>query len=374
MADIFILQAFSVFTVVVVMVIVAIQNLTTRRFQSICLLAIMGMTVALTGLLIGEYYAKFDIDHPFLATFITFAGYAIRPFCLYTFLLMSKKEMKRIDYLLMIPLALNALIYASSLFLNVPFLKELTFYYPLAKSGDVLEHTRGPLNFTSHILSALYLVYLLYQSMKMLRGKHRADGYSIIICAAFIVAAVIIEMNGLAMGVLNITIATSCVFYYLFLLREENRRDPLTGLFDRKSFYRDCEKFGKSIVGAIQIDMNGLKAINDIQGHEAGDKALKDIAGAISDGCKKYMYLYRVGGDEFTVLVLTEEKAAVDETIANIKKSIEKKGYSCSFGFCYRGNEKIAIHDMLRMADEAMYEDKATFYKEHPNCNRRVNR
>lgn len=365
----YILQAFTLAAVVIVMAIILIQGFRSRKQISVLLLLILGVTVVLFLLLVGEDYAKL-YGNMVGATICTYFGYIIRPFLLYGFMLLARKKYGKTGQLLVIPLFVNLLIYSSCLFFNFEPLGHLTFYYVPAETGVELVHMRGPLNFTSHILSAVYLCILLYFSVKKLRGKHRNDALSILICAIFIVAAVIIEMTGVCMGVLNIGIAISVVFYYLFLLKEENRRDALTDLFDRKTFYLDLDRFAKDVRGVIQVDMNGLKYINDTQGHQAGDDALKTIGATLESVCAKDMYVYRMGGDEFTVLVLND-KSDLKAVSSQIKANIEEKGLSTSVGFAYRESPSSEIEQMLRVADEAMYADKAQFYASHPNANRR---
>ena len=371
MLDLFVLGNFAILCIAFVMAIIAIQDFHNRRFSSIAIFAILGMVIALSGTTMLEYYSKLDPSNRFLPVLATFLGYAIRPFLLYAFILLAKKKIEPIDRIITIPIFINVILYASALFIDVPFLRGLTFYYTLNGEGSAWVYNRGALNYFAHVLCFLYLVYLLYISVRNLRGKHRSDAYSILICAILIIGAVIIEMIGVSTGVLNVTIATSSVFYYLFLLKEENRRDALTGLFDRKTFYSDAERFDKAITGIIEIDMNGLKAINDAKGHKAGDEALIAIAQAIALQCSRDMYLYRIGGDEFVVLALGGEKESLISSMEKMRASIAEKGYSCSLGCCDRDAAHPSVRAMLQSADEAMYGDKSAFYRSHPECNRR---
>ena len=370
MVSTFILQNFALVCIAIVMAILLIQNIRTQRFLSVTMLLIVAMTVALSGLLVME-----DINvrggNIVAATWATFLGYAIRPFCLYCFLLIAHKKFDRLAKWLLIPLFLNVLLYATSVFLNVEPMARLTFYYTVAESGTGIVHHRGVMNFTAHILSLLYLLLLLYLSVRKLKGKHRYDALSVLICASFIVAAVIIEMTGLAMGVLNIGIAIGVVFYYLFVLKEENRRDALTGLFDRKTFYSDLKRFAKDVHGVFAVDMNGLKYINDSQGHQAGDTALRAVAKAIEDNAGPNMYLYRMGGDEFTGLIVGTRKLDLEAIAKKIHGDLKELGYAVSIGYATDENGVTDVEEMARIADQAMYDDKAAFYKEHPRMDRR---
>ena len=366
----FIPQNFAVLVLAAAMLYICVENYRLRPFMSRVILSIIGITLLLSVFIVLEYYGIENGNVP-VATVFCYLGYIIRPFLLYFFILLVTQHVGKFQKIILIPLFLNVLVYTPSLFMNYEPFGHLVFYYVMNPATGTLDHMRGPLNFTSHILSIIYLVGLIYFSLKLLRGKHRQDSISILICASMIVAAVVAEMTGFANNILNVTVMISVVFFYLFILKEENRRDSLTGLFDRKTFYLDVKKFQKDITGVIQIDMNGLKRINDTQGHEAGDKALSTIARIIVDHTKNTMYVYRVGGDEYTILVVKEKEEALRKVIDEIHAELEKNNMTCSIGYAYRIDKKASVDDLLKLADQYMYQDKAAFYQSHPEINRR---
>ena len=351
------------------MIIIALQNRRQDAFVSRCFLLIVGMVVVLSAVVIVETESvRFGQMVP--AVLATFLGFAIRPFCLYVFILLAVRRFEKWEKLALIPLVVNVLLYATSFFLFSEPLSHLTFYYTVNPDGTLL-FNRGSLNFFAHVLAAIYLLFLGYLSVRRLRGRHRADAISILICVAFTAGAVIIEMTGNAMGVLNLTIAIGGVFYYIFLLSEANRRDGLTHLFDRKTYYADIKRFDKAITGVIAIDMNGLKVLNDTQGHEGGDAALKTIGLCLEECCPHSMYIYRIGGDEFTILChrgTLEEIALIGE---RIRAYVGEKGYSVSVGYAMRTPPSVSIDEAIAAADEAMYADKARYYQEHTELDRR---
>lgn len=85
--------------------------------------------------------------------------------------------------------------------------------------------------------------------------------------------------------------------------------DPLTGLLNRRALDRDlprelavAERHGRR-VSLVMSDVDGLKRINDVGGHGDGDGALCRLAGALRSGLRQGDTAYRVGGDEFVVLL-----------------------------------------------------------------------
>jgi diguanylate cyclase (GGDEF)-like protein/PAS domain S-box-containing protein len=87
------------------------------------------------------------------------------------------------------------------------------------------------------------------------------------------------------------------------------RRDPLTGLLNRGVFETDLEAYRRSAerygdtTGLVLIDLDEFKAANDRGGHEVGDRILVEVAQAIRSRVRLSDHSYRVGGDEFVVLV-----------------------------------------------------------------------
>lgn len=103
--------------------------------------------------------------------------------------------------------------------------------------------------------------------------------------------------------------------------------------------------------------MNGLKDINDTQGHSAGDVALRTIAETLVENFDKHCRVYRVGGDEFAIIVKSHKEADVYHNTAMAKERLEKYGYTASFGYAlYSANDN--FDDVCNQADRNMYIDK----------------
>ena len=204
----------------------------------------------------------------------------------------------------------------------------------------------------------------MYVSFKKLRGKHISHAIAIVICAIFVVIAVITETKyaNKNLSLLNITIAISALMYYLFLYTESTKNDPLTGLFNREMYYADIKRYQKKLNAVIELDMNGLKYLNDNYGHEAGDEGLKVLAYIFANNAKRNMYAYRVGGDEFTILIIAGTEKEIQDYIEVIRYKIAVAGYYCSIGYAIKEGDE-SLDDMLKRAEKNMYQDKSNFYK-----------
>ena len=358
----YLISNFALLCICIAMVFIIIYNARGQtRENQYCFLIVVSAFILSIIVMFEQHYKK-QTDNVFLPTLFSYLGYIIRPVVVYFFIQLVGKKIEK-QWLFYIPLALNALIYTFALFVNVEPLRKLVFYYVLSEDGTEFVFTRGYLNFTAHIIAGLYTVYFLVNVFKKLNSKHKNDCIVLFVCSLFVVGAVILESLHLALNVLNVTIAISCFFYYLYLYVQQSRLDALTGCLDRKSFYHDSKKFSKNINGVINIDMNGLKAINDNQGHHEGDKAILFISKVIEDSTGKNSYVYRLGGDEFTVILVDGKQEDIDVIIRNIRRILSASSYTVSIGYAYSEKKDMTIDELSKIADEKMYLDKEEFYK-----------
>jgi diguanylate cyclase (GGDEF)-like protein len=159
------------------------------------------------------------------------------------------------------------------------------------------------------------------------------------------------------------TIAVNLMLYYVILLQKYTRSDPLTGLLNRQSYYADLEKYAETLTAITAIDMNGLKEINDQQGHTAGDAALAALAECFRKAAHRKQRVYRIGGDEFAVLCLSASEEDVRSLTERIRTETAATPYSCSVGYAMRTADTSA-DDTYCAADAQMYIEKQRFYAE----------
>ncbi|MCX8110944.1 MAG: diguanylate cyclase [Syntrophorhabdaceae bacterium] len=145
--------------------------------------------------------------------------------------------------------------------------------------------------------------------------------------------------------------------------------DALTGLYNRFMFEEELNrlKTGRfDPVGIIICDIDGLKIINDNLGHSAGDKLLIKSAEILKEQCRTSDILARIGGDEFAILIQECTERKLENVCSRIKKAFAERNISetdtrlfISIG-CAMGNAKdFSIDEILKEADENMYQEKA---------------
>ncbi len=360
----FIIQNFVLVCIGAVLLIYTIQRYKEHPKISFYTILIVSMAMILSVVDFLQDY--FKTVGAYEGTFIcSLFGYSLRPLCIYLFILMSVKVKNwKFFWITAVPLLINFVIYLMGVF---PEIQEYFVHFHVGTDGIVYwDGGQGVLRFTSHVVSLGYLAWLIVISLSMLKFRHVSHSVAILLCALFVVLAVVIEtfVNGSGnIRVVNTTMVACAMFYYLYLYVENTQIDTLTGLFNRETYYNDILKMDRSITGVIQFDMNGLKYLNDNFGHFEGDKALAAIAEMILKSSTNNMYAYRLGGDEFIVIANDADEESIKQSIEKFRELIKDTSYHCSIGYSYRTYKNTPIDDLLKEAEKMMYEDKAEFYR-----------
>ena len=143
-------------------------------------------------------------------------------------------------------------------------------------------------------------------------------------------------------------------------LHHLSQYDGLTGVHNRNALQQRIDELEKTkgSLGVVFADLNGLKAINDLYGHAAGDIALCEVASLLS---KQFgnTNIYREGGDEFIVLLPLISKQDFLDGKKRIQRKInETKDYVIATGFAFT-EDMSQINETIALADNKMYQDKA---------------
>lgn len=356
----FLVANFPLLFIVVTMTLVLIFNKRLNKKRTILIASVLGIAFVLAILLglEGYFYASKNVIGAVLTSYF---GYILRPVCILLLIALIDDKPHRYPLVFIIPLILNAIYYMTALFIDVPALNHITFYFTVGEESLIFN--RGYFNFLAHILSLIYLGYLVYVNMKTLKRKHLLDGIIVLAGAIAVIISVILESLSIGKNILNNTIAIYCVFYYTFLYVEETKRDPLTNLFDRRAYYRDLSKYDKQINGVAIVDMNGLKYLNDNLGHNEGDEGLITIARTLDKSFKENSHLiYRIGGDEFVVLLINTSPERLKELESNFLSTLEQTKYRASIGVAFKEKDE-EYASLLKRAEEIMYAAKAKYYE-----------
>ena len=150
--------------------------------------------------------------------------------------------------------------------------------------------------------------------------------------------------------------------------------EPLTGLLNRRLFFveanrvLDLAKRRQHPFALLYLDLDGFKAVNDTNGHEVGDDVLCQVARRLKGLLRESDLLARLGGDGFLILLPeTDEQeslAAVKRYLKSLAQPLLVKDIPVtlkgSFGLAHYPSHGQTINDLVRLADGAMYQAKAS--------------
>ena len=148
-----------------------------------------------------------------------------------------------------------------------------------------------------------------------------------------------------------------------------SHRDYLTGLLNQNCYKEILQSaVSDRDIGVVFFDVNNLKSLNDTRGHEYGDLLLKRCAKSILDVCDDVnAYGFRLGGDEFLLLLLDADEFALNEKITAWKGALEAinrenetafEGLECSMAWGVARGSLCQLEEVTDLADKAMYANK----------------
>lgn len=155
---------------------------------------------------------------------------------------------------------------------------------------------------------------------------------------------------------------------YILLSEFEGSFDALTGLYNRLAFEKVSRSLeNKKNYGVIAFDINNFKEVNDTFGHDYGDIVLKEIADVMKQTFDKHTSSYRIGGDEFCIIVNYEDEEVLKEKLKSmttmLKEIREKNVHLPTLSYGYDINTKDYTRNFQKAykeADRQMYLHKQT--------------
>ena len=177
-------------------------------------------------------------------------------------------------------------------------------------------------------------------------------------------------------------VLASCCITYMFskVMKERlekekliytSNTDELTRCLNRHAYENDMKKLNLSEEWVyISADLNGLKRANDSYGHMAGDELICAAADCMRDSFHEYGKVYRIGGDEFAVII-TENPNQVEELIHSFDSNVANwhgkfvDSMTVSYGWVFSTERNWgSAYEISKAADARMYQSKERYYKE----------
>ena len=242
-------------------------------------------------------------------------------------------------------------------------------YLPQQEWGTFIEEQRGK-DSSAYIVSyratsrwPMLVVGGLEQDEVLTPWLQEARDFSVLMAGSLVV------LVGLAVVVYSQHLAQETMVEKL----EEAHHDALTGIpalrlcLDRLSKALSIARQKNDVVAVFFIDLDGFKAINDRHGHEAGDYVLQQVAIRLTSCVREMDTVGRLGGDEFLIFLnkireISDVERIGKSIVESVKKPIQWKGeevsVSASIGIALQRSDGISAGQLIRKADQAMYEAK----------------
>lgn len=185
-----------------------------------------------------------------------------------------------------------------------------------------------------------------------------------------------------------LVLASCCMFYMLSRVMKEkyekekllyiSNTDELTRCFNRHAYEERINNLDlREEWIYISMDLNNLKHTNDSLGHAAGDELICAAANCMRESFGKYGNVYRIGGDEFVVIINgnTKEFQSIIESFDRRVAQWHGKlvdSMTISWGYVFSSEKEWDnIYDIAKEADERMYKNKERYYQESKIVRRR---
>lgn len=232
------------------------------------------------------------------------------------------------------------------------------------------------------------IVLFIFELIKYTKKYQSRNLVTLISIIGFLISGFLIRLFNSDLYTDWLVVAISLLLFIIYYSDLILKVDPLTCLLNRKSYQNRIKKIDYS-TAIIILDANKFKSINDNYGHQAGDAILKIIAQTIIEAYGKYAHCYRIGGDEFCVILkrgklekilqIEKEKFDIYQIIEDLNKNFDEllaekckefpmlengvsKGYGIFYGvideFKNDRNSTETISDVIKIADEMMYKEK----------------
>ncbi|MCR5615078.1 MAG: GGDEF domain-containing protein [Saccharofermentans sp.] len=262
--------------------------------------------------------------------------------------------------------------------LNIITMAVLFLFFPSA----VLKEDFTLTDTYYYLFIAIPTLYIIASSIRSFSRAFKRENYAVrrqyLVCAAYPLVLVFFGVvqtlffNGV-LFCFGVTI--NMIYIYIISLDDQVSMDELTHLNNRTQLKKYLATEHGRPGGdrdehyVLMIDLNKFKQINDQFGHVEGDMALRRTADALKMACSFLSvrsFIARYGGDEFIMIIKTDDEEAIKALCANIKNTLVRlnkeanPGYdlTASIGYASYSGDLKSFQGALAKADEALYEDK----------------
>ena len=213
-------------------------------------------------------------------------------------------------------------------------------------------YARGPffcIYVIAYFAAILYLSLSTIKMSKQFQNRSKALIYPLIV---FLAAETIIQVLLPDLHVTWLCVTLLSVLYFIYCNEMWTQLDGLTGLLNQNSYLNRTNRMHDCSGILVVFDVDDFKQVNDLYGHLQGDVCLAEIADCIKKAYVQYGYCYRIGGDEFCVLLKNRQKEM--ECIQKFLRLLENKREKYEFiPTVSSGSAICSGEDILTVKDRA---------------------
>lgn len=289
----------------------------------------------------------------------TIIDFSISPFIAYFIARTLSSKPKYLGVLKYIVI-INLILVITSVF------TKLIFYYD---ENFIYHRGKGFLIYTGITIVSIFSALI---ELSNVSKKYQTKSYkiiSLILMLLFFGIGCQILNSGII--IIKLSIAITLIKVYIFYFSMKYRIDGLTTLFNQEMWKKKIREYSDIKITIIIIDVHKFKFVNDNFGHQYGDKCLMTIARYLKENYAKHGLVFRIGGDEFGVLLKVfdeEELIELNKKLTlkiNNERQKDKRFPQIDSGFCvFNPYSKGSIEEAIKEADEEMYRDKKKKYDE----------
>lgn len=250
-----------------------------------------------------------------------------------------------------------------ALFSEIVYLIFLALSIPKGLIFSVSEnniYSRGPYFYIYIIVYFLAIIYLSISTIIIASQFQNHSKKLIYPLFLFMMVETIIQIALPELHVTWLCVTLLSVLYFIYCNEMWNQLDELTGLLNQNSYLHRTSGMSRTKGVLVVFDVDNFKLINDKYGHLKGDISLTEIADCIKKAYEQYGYCYRIGGDEFCVIL--ENNVSIVECTKEFLRLLEEKRETYSFiptvsfgSSSFDGEDIITIKER---ADQEMYHYK----------------
>ena len=293
-----------------------------------------------------------------------------REILLYAISLFYAREMKKWRLVSLVPIGIYVLCLP---LLKVEYVQGRGTFY-----------SDGPAVYVGFAVGFLYFAAALLLIIRNWKRLNKQVKYNLVPMLLILIVAEVAQMlvKELLFTGGAVTVITVGFFFSLenphLVLERKNLIDAMTGVKNRNSYERDIQEYAREFARYpdrkfvfVFADMNNLKQVNGLYGHQDGDEYISFIAVALLNSLKGAEHIYRMGGDEFLAIYRDVEEETLLQEIEKVhlacRKATEDGRYTreLAIGYAVSGPEYKTLQDVLRVADYMMYRNKAELKREN---------